>query len=531
MYRVVNIKMVSFVIAVSVLFIFDYSHFAFAQRSYLFKWDEGSGTNMPGWTYYPEGNNTITSGHPGWVNNTAWDVVNGQQGPGPRTFELGGYGSNNLAEIITDDIAPSTSTGGAFKIYENPNTLDSATHQCTWWQWYDGVGLGMSPRTVTDGDTDRWSFYIKVHANDAMDGVNKHGTAFHIGTYLCDNTGLPTYGTGDGCPYEGPGNTHYYFYTFYQPDIWIHTLLDRHPTHLRNSFIAGDDPAYIHPPNDSQNNPHPMHFYEHLHQFYMEIRDAQESETNYVLDEMYFYSTQDSTEEVEPNQNDDSVTSLWIGYDPTSGKWYTGWQDESYETISGENTNDNTNSTFEIRWSTSPITNANYDDANVVSPEWFSGPEHTSYPNGVRRQDAWSVRIWTRFDLPPGTEDTHNHLYFAIKDVSVAGGNLGTQWPWNKPDGHDAPSPYIKTIDYYIRPDNTSSSQYRADVDNNSQINTTDAMLTLRNSLGLDMSGTNWQTLTTTGDADCNSTTNSTDAMLILRYSLGLGMSGTGWCL
>ncbi len=74
-------------------------------------------------------------------------------------------------------------------------------------------------------------------------------------------------------------------------------------------------------------------------------------------------------------------------------------------------------------------------------------------------------------------------------------------------------------------------NQFRADVDNNSQINTTDAMLTLRNSLGLDMSGTNWQTSTTTGDADCDGDTDSTDAMLILRYSLGLDMSGTGWCV
>ncbi len=71
----------------------------------------------------------------------------------------------------------------------------------------------------------------------------------------------------------------------------------------------------------------------------------------------------------------------------------------------------------------------------------------------------------------------------------------------------------------------------RADVDNNSQINSTDAMLTLRDSVGLDMSGTNWQSSSTTGDADCDGDTDSTDAMLILRDSLGLGMSGTGWCV
>lgn len=70
----------------------------------------------------------------------------------------------------------------------------------------------------------------------------------------------------------------------------------------------------------------------------------------------------------------------------------------------------------------------------------------------------------------------------------------------------------------------------RADVDQNSIINTTDAMLTLRDSLGLDMSGTNWVESVTTGDVDCNDISNSTDAMLLLRYSLGLSMGETEWC-
>ncbi len=79
----------------------------------------------------------------------------------------------------------------------------------------------------------------------------------------------------------------------------------------------------------------------------------------------------------------------------------------------------------------------------------------------------------------------------------------------------------------YIGPINLT---YRVDVDNNSTINTIDAMLTLRNHLGLNMTSTNWQTSITTGDANCDGNTSSTDAMLILRYSLGLDMSGTGWC-
>ncbi len=69
-----------------------------------------------------------------------------------------------------------------------------------------------------------------------------------------------------------------------------------------------------------------------------------------------------------------------------------------------------------------------------------------------------------------------------------------------------------------------------SDVNQDSQINITDAMLTLRNSLGLDMTGTAWKTSSTTGDVNCDNISNSTDAMLLLRYSLGLDMSETNWC-
>ncbi len=77
----------------------------------------------------------------------------------------------------------------------------------------------------------------------------------------------------------------------------------------------------------------------------------------------------------------------------------------------------------------------------------------------------------------------------------------------------------------------SSGTEIRADVDQNSTINSTDAMLTLRNSLSLDMSSTNWVIGTHTGDVNCDDSSNSTDAMLILRKSLELDMTGTGWCI
>ncbi len=78
---------------------------------------------------------------------------------------------------------------------------------------------------------------------------------------------------------------------------------------------------------------------------------------------------------------------------------------------------------------------------------------------------------------------------------------------------------------------NTTDIQLRSDVDKTFQsANTTDALLTLRNSLGLSMTSTAWQASATTGDVDCNGVSNSTDALLILRYSLGLAMGETAWC-
>ena len=416
---------------------------SFAERSYIFKWDEGSGTNMPGWTWSDD----IAYGNPGWTLNADGPLGGGKTymwGYGPRSFEKSDYGNDTLASITSADRAPSTATGGALKIYD---TGASSTYQSCWWLWQDGQQL--QKRGVTDSSTDRWSFYIKTTGTTTATATDS-GATFHVGTYLTDDVAYTAYGTGDGAPYEGPGNQHYYHYLRLSPGAWLHVELDRHPTHRRGSSPAGDDPAYILPATDKEGVSHPMHYYEHLSQWYMEIRDAQTQQTSYLLDEMYFYSTQDPTESAEPNQNDDSVTSLWVGYWPATGKWQMGWNDMSYTDATGTHTNDDTNSTFEIRWSTSPINNANYNSANVVEPEWFSNPEYTSYLNGVRRQNSWSVTAYTQFELPDGIEANNSVIYFAIKDVSVQGGNAGTQWPWNRTDGHDAVSPYIHTINYEL---------------------------------------------------------------------------------
>lgn len=416
------------------------AHSASAERKYLFQWDEGEGTNMPGWTWHDD----VAYGKSGWLMDSDGPHGGGKQfgwGPGPRSFELGGYGSNNLAKITTKDRSPSTSTGGALKVYEHPDTLDTASHLITWWLWYDGMPL--SERGITDSTTDRWSFYIKLDGIKPLEGAIAHrespGTMFHVGTYLCDYAPPGV----RGCPKEGPGNQHYYHYLLFSPGAWIHVELDQHPQHLRGSFVSGYNPSIL-------RGYEGMNYFEHLHQWYMDIPYAQQQETSYLLDEMYFYSTKDPQESAEPNQNNESVTSVWVGYWPNTDKWKIFWNDMSFETASGHGLNDTTSSTFEIRWSTSPITNSNYNQAELVNPEWFSGPEHTSHTNGIRRWDSWATYTWTQFELPDAVENSVSKIYFAIKDVSVAGGNAGTKWPYNRTDGRNPASPYIRAIDYYL---------------------------------------------------------------------------------
>jgi hypothetical protein len=269
-------------------------------------------------------------------------------------------------------------------------------------------------------------------------GKESIGNNFHIGTYLCWNTGGPAYGSGDGCPYEGPGNQHYYHYLAINPGAWIHVLLDQHPQHIRSRNVT------------LENNPtwstYQKNYFEQMSQFYFEIREKQSNKTSFNLDELNFFSSDDM---VETEQNDESITSLWVGYWEDKDVWEIGFHDESYESY-----NDSMNSTFEIRWSTVPITNDNFHAAMPITPMFYSGvgfagenSEHL-----LKRANGWASNVWTRFELPNEIENNYVKVFFAVKDVSKLGKHIGTKWQYNKGDGHDAPSSNIKIIDYYLRP-------------------------------------------------------------------------------
>ena len=105
---------------------------AYAERKYLFTWDDGENTNFSGWTWSAD----VAYGHPGWTLNPDGPFDGGKNyswGYGPRNFELGGDSGGALASIDLQNRAPSTSVGGSLKIYDD----DTTNHYPGWWIWYD----------------------------------------------------------------------------------------------------------------------------------------------------------------------------------------------------------------------------------------------------------------------------------------------------------------------------------------------------------------------------------------------------------
>lgn len=268
-----------------------------------------------------------------------------------------------------------------------------------------------------------------------MDTGNVRNYNYTMGTYLS---------WGDSVPYEGPGNQHYYHHLSVNPGTWIKVQFDEFPQHKRGSFVTGNDPSYMEAGK---------HYLENMIFFYMAACDWNEGGplTSFKIDEMRFYSTKDTAE---PDQNNESVTSFNVGYWPGEDYWEISWNDMSW-TDGGTHRNKPKYATFDVRWSTKPISNANFESANRIDPLFNGGQDVAGEDHLVRHYEGKPV-TWTRFRLPDDIEQNYNRIYFAVKDVSEKGRHKGSVFPWNtvkSGDGHDAPSPYIRTIDYDLRPD------------------------------------------------------------------------------
>jgi len=325
----------------------------------------------------------------------------------------GGSGTSPIANLTLTERAPSTSKGGSLHISQKQLSSNNATG---WWIWYGGHPIS-SDLAGIDQNIDRFSLYVK------FENINNYQTV-HLGTYL-SNGGAKEY-----------GNSHYYHQIEPAGGAWLHVLYDRHPNHRRGESGQNN------PANNPSLGDFGLHYFPHFFQAYFEIRYPSSSPdvAQFYIDEMYFYSTKNSPE---PNQNDDSISSVWVGYFPVSKYWEIGLSDLT-EVYGTTGRNEYSWSTYEVRWSTAPITNANWDQATPIQNSTYN---QSLEPGQFRKDNSYKALVRTRFTIPDLLEGT-SKVYFAIKDISSKGLHKCPSWPCDKGDGRDSLSPYVHTIDY-----------------------------------------------------------------------------------
>jgi len=380
----------------------------------LYNWNHPSDSGLvwEDWTYFPNGANDY--GAVGWRKNDG-RFYSGDSNWYPRVHQQNGYGNRNLAVIDTEIKSPSTEIGSSLKVYD---TGESSTYQAAYWyMWGDNFGT----HGLADSTTNRLSFYLLVDAPDQINlstGAIPNGN-MHFGTYLCWPGGA--WDSGADCPVEASNQHYYHYLTVPYGDMpWIHVQIDQHPTHIRN----GSEP------NEPDNNPafaqYGKHYFESMNSFYLEIRYPHSGPTAYWLDEVKLWTqTQD--------ENENSIGShVWVGYWPSTNKWQMGfgsvWPGRPIQ------------ATFEVRWSTSPITNANYDSANIAEPEFRERGTSNTF---TLSDNGWSKQAWTQFEIPQNVVESADKMYFAIRDVSSTANS----------DGYNSPTTNVKTIDYALAPD------------------------------------------------------------------------------
>ena len=388
-----------------------------AQTYKLYEWNhpDDNGTTWEGWTY----SDPLYFGSEGWVRNDANNC--GTIGLVPRMLEASNWG-NTATSVDPLNRAPSTDAGSSLKFTAGPSRFPG--------HYYILYDHSLSYRGMADATTDRWSMYIKV---EGIPEITKTGTYtailsynFNFGTYL-------TWGENDEvCQPTDVGGGHFYHWAMFEPGTWIHVEFDRHPNHQTSNYTK---------PIDNPTGELGYQYYNSLHRAYFEFTTQTNDGIQYWVDEVELCSTADRAE---PNQNDISISAVWVGYWAEKGKWQISWQDISSSSKPGFG-----NSVFDVRWSPNPITNENFETANKISPEFYAVDK-----NLIRKHNPSRSSIWTQFELPVEIENKYGRIFFAIKDVSEKGKHIGSS-PYHNGDFHDAPSHNIHTIDYYLRPTST----------------------------------------------------------------------------
>lgn len=313
--------------------------------------------------------------------NWTYDVYSGEGDLGSITIVSGG--------------AAGTDYCGRTSILPDSNPTSDGDHCST--QHSDGYYYGRNYTDIDDvlgainqqymsslAGSSRLSFWLKLPSDFPQVTGEATAANFHVGTYqtypdgyLYSNSASSYYGTA------GAGYHPYHWFNI-KPSTgghWTRCIANKHPQHITS--VSGD------PGNDPYN-----------YDYWMVNRLYWETYPCWPVDSEAYYFYLDEIEgitDTEP-QDDTYITGLYVTYHG-SGSFTVGWNGSTmYADISD---------TFDVYFSASPLTNANYSTSGTLA-------------NDDLAETGYGYDISNYYETTISTGITTGTVYFAIKCNNVS---------------------------------------------------------------------------------------------------------------
>jgi len=226
--------------------------------------------------------------------------------------------------------------------------------------------------------------------------------------------GNPVTTTMNFGPFNGVGG-HWYHNIYSRGGGWIHVLLDSHPQH-NNAFHN----ASLYPYPSASIRDMGVDYYNTMSALYVVFMPYSGIDTvpyTVMYDEMEFYN------DPEP-QNNETIASPTVMYVPASKTFEIGLNDK----YKG---NSRSYSTYELRYSFSPITNANWAEAapvRILADARFDIDERAD--GKFAKWWPYYQSVWAPFTLASDEDKARllpgTRIYFAVRDISQVDGDGST---------------------------------------------------------------------------------------------------------
>jgi hypothetical protein len=376
--------------------------------SRFFIYSTRNNSNPQGW---PRFGVFVPGEYPGVTGNSLGIIFTGGVGPDGK----GGEVSYGLDVQSYDALIKAESIGG--DVYADRNVPGAASI------YYKALNSNARTLGVMSG-SNRFSLYVWYPADEER--YVRHSRNDRAAPNVPEKT-LAWY------PFiDSAGQDHYYHHATNRPSGgWIHYQFDAHPTH-NNTGPYPENHAYLEGGFDS---PHDgRDYFNRVAAFAVVFHAVADKPSPYTVltDDWHAY--------YQPNENEETISNVGVGYDYVSKTFDISLEDKFRC--------DNCSGAYEVKFSFKPIDNNNYSTAQRVSftENFFIEDDNTA--NNIIKPNNYYNQVWARVGLPgPDTDRflSGERIYFALKDVSNRGVSLSNY-------DHEMVNK-VKTIEFdYISP-------------------------------------------------------------------------------